>query len=106
MTDWIAIAKLDEIPPFGSRVLTTKTTDIAVFRTGNDEVFAVRDQCPHLGGPLSQGIVHDKSVTCPLHNWKINLSNGKVLPPDSGCVQTYPVKVEKGMVYIGNVDDQ
>jgi len=39
-------------------------------------------------------------VTCPLHNWKINLSNGEAQGPDSGCVNVYPVKVEGGCVYL------
>ena len=81
MTDWIEIVALDEIPKLGARVIRTDTVDVAVFRTSDDQVFAVRDACPHKGGPLSQGIVHGTSVTCPLHNWKIDLAsveNGKV----------------------------
>jgi nitrite reductase (NADH) small subunit len=57
----------------GSRVVRTPSGDIAVFRTGDDEVFALDDRCPHKGGPLSQGIVHNKRVTCPLHNFVIEL---------------------------------
>ncbi|MET0068133.1 MAG: nitrite reductase small subunit NirD [Candidatus Thiodiazotropha sp.] len=100
MTDWIAIAKLDEIPKLGARKLKTEQVEIAVFRTGNDEVFALRDRCPHRGGPLSQGIVHGHAVSCPLHNWKIDLHNGQVQGPDEGCVNTYGVKVEEGVVYL------
>jgi nitrite reductase (NADH) small subunit len=74
--------------------------DIALFRTAKDEVFALRDQCPHKGGPLSQGIVHGSSVTCPLHNWRIDLDSGNALAPDQGCSHRFPVKIEHGMVYI------
>ncbi len=101
MRDWIAIAKLEDIPLRGSRQLKTDTADIALFRTGSDEVYAIRDQCPHLGGPLSQGMVHGSTVTCPLHNWKIDLKSGQAQAPDEGCVNTYPVKVEQGVVYLG-----
>ncbi len=104
MNDWIAIAKLDDIPLRGSRQLKTDTVDIAIFRTGSDEVFAIRDQCPHLGGPLSQGMVHGNTVTCPLHNWKIDLESGQVKAPDEGCVNRYPVKVEQGVVYLGPLE--
>ncbi|MCU7852974.1 MAG: nitrite reductase small subunit NirD [Candidatus Thiodiazotropha sp. (ex Monitilora ramsayi)] len=100
MSDWIAIAKLDEIPPMGARKLLTETLEIAVFRTGNDEVFALRDRCPHRGGPLSQGIVHGDAVSCPLHNWKIDLQSGEVQGPDDGCVNIYAVKVDEGVVYL------
>ena len=100
MNNWIAIAKLEEIPRLGARVIKSDTMDIALFRTANDQVFAMQDRCPHKGGPLSQGIVHGTSVTCPLHNWKIDLASGEALGPDQGCVQTYEVKVEAGTVYL------
>ena len=58
---------------------------IAVFRTADDQVFAIEDRCPHKGGPLSQGIVHGAAVTCPLHNWVISLETGKALGADEGC---------------------
>jgi len=100
MTQWTEITSLDEIPQLGSRVLRTDTMDIALFRTATDQVFALKDSCPHKGGPLSQGIVHGTTVTCPLHNWKIDLGSGEALGPDEGCTNRFPVKVEDGKVYV------
>jgi len=100
MTQWTEIISLEEIPRLGARVLRTDTMDIALFRTASDEVFALKDSCPHKGGPLSQGIVHGSTVTCPLHNWKIDLDSGQALAPDEGCTNRFPVKVENGRVYI------
>ena len=71
------IGALDDIPRLGARSVKTPAGDIAVFRTAGDEVFALRDQCPHKKGPLSQGIVHGTSVTCPLHAWVISLQTGE-----------------------------
>ena len=98
MTDWINVAKLDDIPRQGARVITTAVGDIAVFRTVDDEIFALRDKCPHKGGPLSQGIVHGRKVACPLHDWKINLDTGLAVAPDEGCAARYPVRVQEGRV--------
>ncbi|HEB82772.1 MAG TPA: nitrite reductase small subunit NirD [Gammaproteobacteria bacterium] len=100
MSDWTEVAALEDIPKLGSRVVKTDTMDIAVFRTAKDEVFAIKDACPHKQGPLSQGIVHGTSVTCPLHNWKIDLASGEALGPDEGCTNVFPAKVENGTVYI------
>jgi nitrite reductase (NADH) small subunit len=100
MSNWIKIVALEEIPKLGSRVIKTDSLNIAVFRTSDNKVFAMKDECPHKKGPLSQGIVHGSSVTCPLHNWKIDLASGEALGPDQGCTNTYPVKVENGMVYL------
>jgi len=101
MNNWTEIIALENIPRLGSRVVKTDTMNIALFRTNDDRVFALRDTCPHKGGPLSQGIVHGTSVTCPLHNWKIDLASGEALGPDEGCTNVYPTKVENGMVYLG-----
>lgn len=97
---WIAIGNLADIPQRGARCIETPTGKVALFRTGDDRVFAIDDRCPHKGGPLSQGIVHGASVTCPLHNWVISLETGKAQGVDEGCVRTIPVKVEGGMVYL------
>ncbi|QFY43950.1 nitrite reductase small subunit NirD [Candidatus Methylospira mobilis] len=98
--EWIYIAALDEIPRQGARVIETGHGDIAVFRTLSDQVFALRDHCPHQGGPLSQGIVHGEKVTCPLHNWVIELNSGVAVAPDEGCAQRYAVKVEHMQVFV------
>jgi nitrite reductase (NADH) small subunit len=101
MNNWIDIAALEDIPRLGSRVVKTDTVDIAIFRTAADEVFALKDECPHRKGPLSQGIVHDNTVTCPLHNWKIDLANGEARGPDKGCTRSFPVKLENGRILLG-----
>jgi len=100
MSNWIEVTELEQIPVLGSRVIKTRTLDIAVFRGSNDEVYAIHDACPHQNGPLSQGIMHGTSVTCPLHNWKIDLTDGKALAPDEGCSKLFPSKVENGKVFL------
>ena len=100
MSNWIEIGALKEIPRLGSRVVRTATGNIAVFRTENDEVFALDDRCPHKGGPLSQGIVHNRRVTCPLHNFVIELDSGQAVAPDEGCTRSHPAKVENGIVWL------
>ena len=97
---WKRLCELREIPRLGSRVVRSAAGDIAVFRTTDDEVFAVHDKCPHKEGPLSQGIVHGKTVTCPLHAWKIDLSSGEAQAPDVGCTKTFRVKVEDDLVWL------
>ena len=104
MNNWIEIGGINDIPKLGSRVVQREQGNIAVFRTADDKIFALRDSCPHKGGFLSQGIVHGTSVTCPLHNWKIDLASGEALGPDEGCTNVFPTKIEDGMVYLGLTD--
>jgi nitrite reductase (NADH) small subunit len=91
---WIRIGSLNDVPRRGARCVASPRGRIAVFRTGDDQVFAMEDRCPHRGRPLSQGIVHGTSVTCPLHNWVISLETGKAQGTDEGTVRTIPVMVE------------
>ena len=100
MSKWIEVGVLEDIPQLGARVIKTEVGNIGIFRTAQDRIFALRDKCPHQGGPLSQGIVHGEKVTCPLHNWNIDLSSGAAVAPDEGCTASYPVKEEGGMVYL------
>ncbi|WP_291994425.1 nitrite reductase small subunit NirD [Candidatus Accumulibacter sp. ACC003] len=100
MAEWKSICTIDQIPRLGSRVVRATSGDIAVFRTSTDEVFALRDRCPHKGGPLSQGIVHGQQVTCPLHGWKLQLDSGEAVAPDQGCSRRYPIRVESGTVFL------
>ena len=98
VSECIVIGRVEDIPLQGARVVRTPQGDIAVFRTATDEIFALRDRCPHKGGPLSQGIVSGKTVTCPLHNWNIALDTGEAVAPDEGCAGHIPVKVIDGKI--------
>lgn len=97
---WIDIGALEDIPRQGARIVRTAQGCIAVFRTVDDTVFALDDKCPHKGGPLSQGIVHGTSVTCPLHNWVIALDTGTAQGADEGRVRTHGLKTEGGRLLL------
>ena len=99
--EWIDVGPLSAIPTRGARTVPVAGgEEVALFRTGDNQVFALVNRCPHKGGPLSQGIVHGHSVACPLHNWRISLSTGEALGGDKGCTPTVPVKIDGGRVLI------
>ena len=80
--------------------MRTKDGDIAVFRAKDDAIFVLDNKCPHKGGPLAEGIVHDAHVTCPLHNQIIDLATGTFSSGEDGCTRTYPVDVRDGLIFI------
>ncbi|MBF0678071.1 MAG: nitrite reductase small subunit NirD [Devosia sp.] len=100
MNDWVDIGCLEDVPRRGARCIKTPLGKIAVFRTADDTVFAIDDQCPHKGGPLSQGIVHASAVTCPLHNWVFSLETGIAQGADEGAVRTYPLRLHQNRILI------
>lgn len=99
---WIDVGRLDDIPPRGARRVERpgEAPPIAVFRTADDEVFALVDRCPHRGGPLSEGIVQGRAVACRLHGWVIELDSGIAEAPDEGCTRTVPAKLIGGRILL------
>jgi nitrite reductase (NADH) small subunit len=100
---WIRITRAENVPQREGRVLTLGSRPVALFNLG-DRFVALENRCPHNGGPLADGIVGGTSVTCPLHNWKICLDSGQVTKPcnpGTASVETFPVKVEDGIIFLG-----
>ena len=91
---WVAVGSISDLPRRGARCVKSGGMTIAVFRTADDKVYALEDKCPHRNGPLSQGIVHDGCVTCPLHNWVISLETGKAQGADEGETASFPVRLD------------
>jgi nitrite reductase [NAD(P)H] small subunit len=72
---------------------------IALFRDG-DAVYATEGSCPHRGGILSDGIVRDGTVICPLHAWQFRLADGSHTDDGPG-IRTYPVRIACGRILVG-----
>lgn len=100
MSQWTRICAIEDIPVLGARRVEVAGIHVAIFRTANDEIYALRDHCPHKGGPLSQGIVHGFEVTCPLHGWVIGLRDGAAVAPDTGCTIPYEVRQKDGEIWL------
>ncbi|MDQ0723671.1 nitrite reductase (NADH) small subunit [Paenibacillus sp. W4I10] len=96
------IGHLTDIDEKGARTFLIQDTEIAVFKLSDGSLHAVENRCPHKGGKLSEGMVCGTAVHCPLHDWKIDLRNGKVQEPDEGCLNTYKTEVDcnSGEIYI------
>lgn len=92
--NWVQIGTLNDIPVRGARHVHTGDLTIAIFRNAQNKIYALEDKCPHSGCPISNGIVHDNSVTCPIHNWVISLETGEALGADEGQTATFPVRMD------------
>ena len=97
---WIDIGALEDVPLRGARTVKTRAGCVAIFRTAEAEVFATGGTCPHRSGPLAEGIVHDRKVTCPLHNWVFDLETGEAQGADEGRIPTFPIRVEDGRLLL------
>jgi len=87
------VGPLDTVPRGEGRVFEVGGQRLAVFRTHADQVFATQERCPHLGGPLADGLIDQGAVICPLHDRTYDLHSGAGL--NTECrVQTYPASVD------------
>lgn len=102
----VIVGHISEFPARRGKVLRLGALELALFKLSDGEVKAVENSCPHKMGKLSDGMVCDHHVYCPLHDWKIDLHDGIVQAPDEGCVRTYPVTVDEGGHVVLRIDDK
>jgi nitrite reductase/ring-hydroxylating ferredoxin subunit len=64
------------------------------------QIYAVDGTCPHAGGPLGDGQLEGCMLTCPWHGWSYDLRSGESSVDSSVAVQTFPVRVVDGVIYL------
>lgn len=94
----IRICAVDDVPLGEGRAIVVGNRRIAVFRAPAGW-YALDAVCPHRGGPLEDGIVADRTVTCPLHECRFDLATGKALGDGAG-VRCYPVETRRDEVFL------
>ncbi len=100
MSDWISVAKLDELPPGTWRVVDADGTAIVVFNL-EGEYYAIEDVCTHDGGQLTGGTVEGDEVVCPRHGARFSIRTGEALaPPAYEPTAKFPVRVKNGEVQV------
>ena len=100
MTDFVKVARTDEIEPGQAKIVDVKGKQIALFNVGG-EYFAIDNMCTHEEASLAEGEVSGYEVTCPLHGAKFDVRSGGVLgPPAYDDVASYPVRVSGGDVEV------
>lgn len=92
---WQPIGWAGDVPLLEGRSVRVGARRIAVFRL-NDGWAAIDHACPHLGGPLSDGIVAENCVTCPLHGRRYSLGSGALQSGEGDGVQVYEVRERGG----------
>ena len=73
----VNLGSIDQIAPGHGLCFVVDALEIAVFRSRKGELFAIENRCPHRQGPLSEGVMGDGKIVCPLHGHKFNLKTGQ-----------------------------
>ena len=96
---WTVVAELKDIAEGKPVVVTIGDQPIGLFNISG-KIFAIDNGCMHRGGPLAEGHVEGKEVTCPWHAWAFNLETGACAMNPELTQKTFPVKIEHGKVSV------
>jgi nitrite reductase (NADH) small subunit len=91
----INLGSIESIPIGEGREYEVDGELIAVFRTRDGRIYAVQAHCPHLEGPLTDGIIGSGKVICPLHSYKFDLATGQPIGNDCAALKTYQARLSE-----------
>ena len=95
----VRAAAVGEIPAGTIREVTVAGKPVAVANVGG-QFYAINNTCLHRGGPLGDGVLEGKVVTCPWHGWQYDVTTGKVIQNPSVGVDSYPIEVRGGEIFV------
>lgn len=94
MAEFVKVASVDEILPGQAKMVEVNGTEIAVFNV-EGTFHAIDNSCTHVGGPLCEGEIVGREVTCPWHGAMFDVTSGRALaPPAFEAVTRYNVRIE------------
>jgi nitrite reductase (NADH) small subunit len=93
MSDFVSVAKVNDIPPGQGKTVQVAGKNIALFNV-DGAFYAIDDTCLHRGGPLGEGELTEHLVTCPWHGWKYDVRTGISITNPAAKVGCYETKIE------------
>ncbi|MGC2673102.1 MAG: Rieske 2Fe-2S domain-containing protein [Candidatus Acidiferrum sp.] len=95
-------AKVAEVPSGTIHQFQVEGKPVALANVAGN-FYAINDVCVHRGGPLGEGELEGKVVTCPWHGWQYDVTSGKVIQNPSMGVSCYPTEVRGDEIFV-NID--
>lgn len=92
-------SKTTEIPPGEVREFQLDGHTVAIANV-DGHFYAIDNTCLHRGGPLGQGLLHGKTVTCPWHGWEFDVTTGKVGASPTVGVSCYRTEVRGDDLFV------
>jgi nitrite reductase (NADH) small subunit len=101
VAEFIPACDLADVPPGRAHVCSVGTFEVAIFNV-DGRLYAINNTCPHSGGPLGEGWIRGRVVTCPWHAWSFDVTTGKMTLGDYSSVECFDVKVEGTQVSVAS----
>jgi len=99
MGEFFKAAKKQDVPAGSCVVSDIQGTPVAIYNVGGD-FFATHNICLHRGGPLGEGELEGKVVTCPWHGWQYDVTSGCNTDNADLKVKKFNVKIEGDDVFV------
>jgi len=96
---FVRTVKVAEVPAGGIRELQVEGKAVAVANVGG-KIYAINNTCLHRGGPLGEGILEGKVVTCPWHGWQFDVTNGKSVQNPVAGLDCYAIEVRGEDIFV------
>ena len=96
---FVLAAKIAEIPAGTIREFRPAGKTVAIANVGG-KFYAINNTCLHRAGPLGQGSLQGKIVTCPWHGWEYDVTTGKLVQNANMGVASYPTEVRGEEVFV------
>lgn len=96
---FVRAAKATDVAAGRIREVQVGNTTVALANVGGS-FYAISNTCLHRGGPLGQGALEGKTVTCPWHGWQFDVTTGKASMNPSAGVACYPTEVRGDEVFV------
>ena len=100
MSDWIRVCAATEVDEDDTFGFEHNGRSFVLYNT-QEGFFATDGLCTHEDQALADGFVFGMVIECPLHQGRFDIRSGRALSaPVCIDLTTYPVKVERGDVYV------
>ncbi len=100
MAKKVKVGEVAELEPGEGKTVEVDGVSLALFNV-DGTYFAIANACTHVGGPLGEGSLIGKEVTCPLHGAQFDVTCGKALSgPASGDAKSFPVSLVGNDVFV------
>lgn len=113
----VDVGSINDFAEGCAQILMIDELEIGVIRWRAEEIYALRNVCPHMGGPVCAGrmsallrpgstpgeLISDNDtpvIACSWHRWEFDVRTGRSIQPSRYRVQTYPVTVSNTRVII------
>jgi nitrite reductase/ring-hydroxylating ferredoxin subunit len=99
MDNWAAAVSLAAVPEGTAQKVNMPNMSLLVINAGG-HIYALKNQCPHLGCAMHKGELDGLFIKCPCHDWVFDIRSGEFTAAPEITIPTYPVKVENGEIFI------